>query len=373
MKKILLILIVLLLSGCSNYNEMSDLGTITGLGIDYKDGNFYISASMINFKDNKESVISLKSHNTSINTALNDLSLISSKNIYLEHLMVVVISEEVYKNHLKNVIDFFKNNSSTPLSFNVIISDNAEKIIDLTSPLDTTNSTYLINTIKLNNEYEGFASVVTFDELLDRYYSEGISLILTKVKTSDSFKSEEKNSSLIEITSLATLNNKLQINYLNKYESIGYNLLMNKIETTLLKIDCDDSYYTIELKWNKSKIKVKDKDKIDINITSFGTVNEFNCDITDDKKINSYVLNTTKNKINSIINSTINKSKSTNTDFLGIGKYLYAYQYKYFNKVNDIFENELLKDINFNINIDLQIDRINNVGDNKEGSDYNKQ
>ena len=49
MKKILLILSILLLTGCSsNYRELNELGITTAVSIDYKDNNFYVIAEVIN-------------------------------------------------------------------------------------------------------------------------------------------------------------------------------------------------------------------------------------------------------------------------------------------------------------------------------------
>ena len=40
MKKIIIIICIFILSGCSDYVEINDLGLITGISIDYKDNLF---------------------------------------------------------------------------------------------------------------------------------------------------------------------------------------------------------------------------------------------------------------------------------------------------------------------------------------------
>ncbi len=51
MKKIILLLFsILLLTGCSSYTELNDLGIVNLLGIDYKDNNFEVYVKVLEGK-----------------------------------------------------------------------------------------------------------------------------------------------------------------------------------------------------------------------------------------------------------------------------------------------------------------------------------
>ena len=56
MKKIILLFILLLLTGCKDYTEINDLGIISGMIIDYKDNKYEITTEIKVFVPEKKEV-----------------------------------------------------------------------------------------------------------------------------------------------------------------------------------------------------------------------------------------------------------------------------------------------------------------------------
>ena len=121
MKKVLVILtLICFIFGTNNYIELNKLAIITNMGINYKNNNY-----IVNFKEilpnKKYKYYSTKCKN--IKKCINDIENINHKNIYLNHLENIIISNKSIIYKLKYIFkDDFDN-------FNIIITNNPKKII----------------------------------------------------------------------------------------------------------------------------------------------------------------------------------------------------------------------------------------------------
>ena len=101
MKKIFILIILLLsVSGCWNYKELDDYSIVTGIAIDKSKDDYEVSVLISNAsKSSGDSPDSSQSKSVvysgkgnSIFKALKDISLISPKELYLDHFSILVIS-----------------------------------------------------------------------------------------------------------------------------------------------------------------------------------------------------------------------------------------------------------------------------------------
>ena len=100
-KKILIIFIIFFLTGCWNYQELNSLAITTAMAIDEADdGKYEVSLLIANSKkgqsnsDEAESQTVLYSgKGKTITEALKSIDSLSSRQIYLGHISVVVISK----------------------------------------------------------------------------------------------------------------------------------------------------------------------------------------------------------------------------------------------------------------------------------------
>ena len=115
MKKLLIIPLIFLLTGCWNYRELNQLAITTGIAVDKENDNYKITIMIANSKKSSSSDGSITPSaavydgtGQTIYEAFKDTSLSVSKQIYLSHIDVLVLSEEVAKNNLTDVIDLIK-------------------------------------------------------------------------------------------------------------------------------------------------------------------------------------------------------------------------------------------------------------------------
>ena len=106
MKKIkyLAIFSILLLSGCYNYRELSELAITTAIGIDKSDDGYIVTAQVMNIKKkegsssnagNSPDIIMYKSEAKSIKEALRYIVLQSPRKIYFSHLDILLIGLKI--------------------------------------------------------------------------------------------------------------------------------------------------------------------------------------------------------------------------------------------------------------------------------------
>ena len=107
MKKLFLILILFSLTGCWNYRELNQLAIATGFAVDYVDNEFEVSVLVSNSQkqnsageESKASTAVYKGRGQTIFEAIKDASMSISKQIYLSHIEILVLSSEIVSTKL---------------------------------------------------------------------------------------------------------------------------------------------------------------------------------------------------------------------------------------------------------------------------------
>ena len=130
MKKILLVIsLCFILTGCGNYAELDKLAIVTGVAID-KDGDDYeISYLVANSPKGQTSSKEGEAKTTvysGTGETIPDAAMIieqkSPKKIYLGHVNVVIISEEIAKDGFFKVADWLFRNPETRKQFYLLLA-----------------------------------------------------------------------------------------------------------------------------------------------------------------------------------------------------------------------------------------------------------
>lgn len=121
MKKILIILLLLLLTGCSDYNELNDIGLVSKMYIDYKD-KYQVTLEILN---NKKPIY-IKASGNKLEKALYNASLKTNLKLEYSHMYKVLLSKRSIP-YFDDFYDYFKRNINIRKDFNFYISDNIEK------------------------------------------------------------------------------------------------------------------------------------------------------------------------------------------------------------------------------------------------------
>ena len=353
MKKILILLIIILsLTGCKDYIEINDLAILTGIVIDYTDDMYEVTAQLIiNDKKSNTEVFTTKS--SSINEAIAELSKISNKEIFISHLKILIVTDNVLKNNI-DFKDYFLRSSKSKMNFYVYIinKDIKDKVLTIYKENDG-SAIYLEKMMKFNQNIFSSSTPLKFSEYA--YYSleKGYDNIYPKI---DIVKNNDKE--VLYLSNLTTFKDNKEIE-LSENESIFYNILTNKANKSSLTIDCDNDTFSIEIQDIKTKYKLKDN-KLTINNKSKTKIIDYKCkyDLNEKKSINK--LNNLTNKyIEDNINNLLNFIKKNNTDIIGIGSYIYKHNTNYFKDKNKW--NTYLNNIKINIRSNTNITSIGEI------------
>ncbi len=369
MKKLILIILLLSLTGCWNYSELNNLAITTGIAIDINENEFEVTILISNSqKQTKASQIAASSavysgKGRTIFEAIKDTSMAISKQIYLSHIEVLVLSSEVAKTRTQDVIDFFFRYPQTRNEFYVVIADNcaAKEIFEVTTPLETFPSQNISKNLEITDKLQGYTYTVTLNEFVKDIMDKGknpllptISIIGDKEKgNADKNIERNKPEAYLKLGMMAIFNGFSYVKTMDKDESAGINIINNRIETSLLKIPYKNGFVVIEL--NGCNTKIKFKNKFEIKVKAVGSIEEINGNINIDKEKEIEVIRELgKNEIKRLITSVLTLSQKEKIDILGLENIIYRNNYKYWDTIKNNFD-EQLGNFAFDIDINLEL------------------
>lgn len=376
MKKFVLIIITLFIllisSGCYNYKEINDMAIVSSIGIDKdnKNDKYIVSAQIMNSKESEDSedsqITVYTKEGDTVHEALRNITLKSPRKLYGNHLSKIVLSEEVAKEGIDNILDIFNRITEVRNEFIITIvkEDKASDVLKVLTTTESIPAEYVKLSLKIADKTSGLTYATKLDEFISLYLKKGIDPVVPVLKID---KKEKKGTTINNITTtnpiskiviedLAVTNKGKLETYLKNEEVIGYNFLSNQIQKMIIPVKCDDenNYASILILKNKTKSNAAKKDNkyiINFNINSEAIITEYNCkkDLTDEKVIKELEKDTEK-KIKRYIKKSLNKQKETKGKFLGLERIIYLdypkyknedYSVKYNAKVNLVRKGEI--------------------------------
>ena len=310
MKKFVLIIITLFIllisSGCYNYKEINDMAIVSSIGIDKdnKNDKYIVSAQIMNSKESEDSedsqITVYTKEGDTVHEALRNITLKSPRKLYGNHLSKIVLSEEVAKEGIDNILDIFNRITEVRNEFIITIvkEDKASDVLKVLTTTESIPAEYVKLSLKIADKTSGLTYATKLDEFISLYLKKGIDPVVPVLKID---KKEKKGTTINNITSNAAKKD-------NKYI-------------------------------------------INFNINSEAIITEYNCkkDLTDEKVIKELEKDTEK-KIKRYIKKSLNKQKETKGKFLGLERIIYLdypkyknedYSVKYNAKINLVRKGEI--------------------------------
>ena len=370
MKKFVLIIITLFIllisSGCYNYKEINNMAIVSSIGIDKdnKNDKYIVSAQIMNSKESENSedsqITVYTKEGDTVHEALRNITLKSPRKLYGNHLSKIVLSEEVAKEGIDNILDTFNRVTEVRNEFIITIvkEDKASDVLKVLTTTESIPAEYVKLSLKIADETSGLTYATKLDEFISLYLKKGIDPVVPVLKID---KKEKKGTTINNITTtnpiskiviedLAVTNKGKLETYLKNEEVIGYNFLRNQIQKMIIPVKCDDenNYASISILKNKTKSNATKKNNkyiINFNINSEAIITEYNCrkDLTDEKVIKELEKDTEK-KIKRYIKKSLNKQKETKGKFLGLERIIYLDYPKYKNEDYSV---------KYNVNVNL--------------------
>ena len=369
MKKIFLILIVLFLSGC-NYRELDKIAITVGCGLEKVDDGYKITVQIADTQkqgDSNSSTSPVRFKNytytdRTIHEAARGILTKLPKKAYTKHMQILVIDEKIASNGINEIIDFWFREVELRNDFYVFVSKDSTpiEVLGVLTQIYPINSVGIRNLIENNFKYLGGTVLTTFDDLTSSYISKTKEIILPTIVVlgKDGNKKDNLESSipesLISLSETAYFRDNKLVGYLDKKQTIYYNLVKNALKTSIISYECDkDKFVTFEIIENKTDIDiVKNKPEVNIKVQAKGNLTSIMCEYDISKNDGIKMIEKEGSlEIKKQIDSLFKLSKDNKTDIFSIRDIYYKHNNKYYKNIsnnNDFFDN-------LKVNVDVKL------------------
>lgn len=346
MKKILIIILTLLLcTGCFDYKEINDLAIINAIGVDYENDEYVITLEILNDQIDKDSSkitsYTKVGHGKNLTSAIENAADKLSKQLIFNHIKLMILSKSIIEEKFENIIDLFLRNTYFRENFYVISAtkNKPETLLNHTTNDAPIASTAITDTLE-SIRYSSNTNVLKkFDEMVEEVITYGIDTCFSNITLKD-------NEFIVDGMSIFN-NYSYKSNLSNEYVKI-YNLLIDNFDRPTYTINYDNLSFTTAI--NNGKINAEIKSGT-INVTGnlMGRIidNDPKYNIRDPKNLER-IDNDFTNLLNKKIPEFIKVLQDNNSDILGITKNYYK---KTRTKNKDYWlKLDIKSNIKFNIN-----------------------
>ncbi|MCL6603288.1 MAG: Ger(x)C family spore germination protein [Paenibacillus sp.] len=255
------LLLLLCLSGCWNYTEVEEMSIVAGVAID-KDkstGKILLTAETIDTtgggggEDNQASSTIHTLAGDTMFDIVRSMITMTGKKLFWSHAKAIIISEEVAREGMLKVIDWYSRDTETRADVYIFISKekNARDILTLNKTKNTILSFELGDMIKKEN-YVSTAPVTDIWDFFDNLESSGENAIVPLV-----YINERETRKTERISGCALFLKDKMVGTLTGEETKYMLFVTNKIKGGVLAIKDEKGQpgYSLEITSNKTKIK----------------------------------------------------------------------------------------------------------------------
>ncbi|WP_194841348.1 Ger(x)C family spore germination protein [Salinibacillus xinjiangensis] len=372
-----IIILTVLLSGCWDARELSDIAIATALGVDKEGDQILVSAQILNPGEIAGNTISTR---TAVSTyqakgstffeAIRKLTTIAPRRIYLAHLRMIILGEEFARGGVADVLDFISRDHEMRTDFNFAIAreNTAENVVQVLTPLEKIPANKIFGNLQAAEESWAGVSAVKLDELIASMTSKGKEASVTGLwvigdpEFGTQLENVEASLSPTEIKTdfIGVFKNDRFVDWLNEEQSKTLNRIKNKVKNTISWVPCDDggkvAIEVFKTHANVSGSMKKGIPKINVDVKSEANVGDVACalNLTKPKELRKLESKFEKS-IEEEMKTSIKKIQEMGTDVFGFGEVIHRASPKEWKKVkgqwNEIFANELEVKVNVKIKI----------------------
>ena len=321
MKKILIIILTLLLcTGCFDYKEINDLAIINAIGVDYENDEYVITLEILNDQIDKDSSkitsYTKVGHGKNLTSAIENAADKLSKQLIFNHIKLMILSKSIIEEKFENIIDLFLRNTYFRENFYVISAtkNKPETLLNHTTNEAPIASTAITDTLE-SIRYSSNTNVLKkFDEIVEEVITYGIDTCFSNITLKD-------NEFIVDGMSIFN-NYSYKSNLSNEYVKI-YNLLTDNFDRPTYTINYDNLSFTTAI--NNGKINAEiNNGSINVTGNLMGRIidNDPKYNIRDPKNLEK-IDNDFTNLLNKKISEFIKVLQDNNSDILGITRNYY--------------------------------------------------
>ncbi|KNY25965.1 hypothetical protein [Pseudobacteroides cellulosolvens] len=194
MKKLLLVLIILanmFLGGCLS-EELTDIGIAVSVGIDKSEEGYLVTYQVMNPKaisakaPNEASIVLYTESGKDLFQIIRKITEHSPRKMYHSHVRTVIFGEEIAKEGIKDMLDFFvrEHEYRTDFYFLIAKGTTAHNILKVITPLETETVSQMevYNALETSEKVWSPTKTTKIFELVNKIISDGDNPVMTGVE-----------------------------------------------------------------------------------------------------------------------------------------------------------------------------------------------
>ena len=375
-KIFLILFLCFLTSGCWNYNELDDFAIVTGMGIDEHEDGYKVSLVISNSQSTQGSSREGEAQTTvftgtgnNITEAISSIDMKTPRNLYLGHMAVVVIDENVARDDINIVLEALTRNPESAKKYHITLARDkkAEEILKTLSPLESFPSQNIANNIVTASSTQSITTESFISDFTMALLRPGVNGVMSSITIEGEASSIDNQDDLKNTEPEAMLKNETiglfkeykLVTWTTKKESLGINIVNNKTDRFYITNEIDDKNVVVLVDNCKCepKITIKNEDiDVVLNIETKGAIAEVDgkIDLEKTKTIEKINEETEKN-IKNMVYDGIKLAKENKTDVFGFGNMIYKQDYKYWYKVKDTWHDEHFPEIKIKVKVNVNL------------------
>ncbi|MGG3470660.1 Ger(x)C family spore germination protein [Neobacillus pocheonensis] len=356
---ICILILVPLLTACWNQKELTDLAFVMAIGVDKgEDKKFDVSFQLVN-PGNVSSgqsgggqglpIAVYKSSGNTITEAARKATKKVSRRLYYAHTNLFVVSEEVAREDVLELIDALDRDPEfrTTTEFVIARGITAEELVSTITVLDKLPVNKITKELKSTESMLGENMMVNVDDFISGIISNGKEPIVNGYKISGKAEEGGKASNFqtseaaayLEANGIAIFKDGKLTGWIENNKARGIVWILNKVKSTDINIDWNGKKDAITMApiRSKTKISVKFKNEkpvIHISIEDEGWISEANTaiDLTDPKEIDK-IDKLVEKEIQKQISASVKAVQKMKTDIFGFGERVHRANPKLWKKI----------------------------------------
>lgn len=265
MKRKLYFLLVLLLinttvlPGCWNYREIEQFAIVAGMAVDKgEQGNYLLTVEVVDMheggREGKIQSERVETYGDTLLDAIRNAIKISAKKLYWGHSEIVVLSQDVAKDGILEILDWLDRDAEPRLSTDLLVSKGmaASEVLEAQSMTMNIRS-YEVNEMLDSQRNLSKAPKVEVYEFINALTGQGVSAVLPAIRVT---KNQGKNKS--ELSGTAVFKKTRFMGFLDEEETKYFLFATDKIKGGLIVLqeDPEDEYAKMTLEIIRSKTKI---------------------------------------------------------------------------------------------------------------------
>lgn len=382
---VLLAVLFLILTGCWDRRELSDLGITMAMGIDKAGNKYQVTVQVVQPGEvaTKKGggqglpVTTYKAKGVTVYEAIRKITTDSPRKIYAAHLRMVIFGEKLAREGIGNTIDLLSRDYELRTDFYIVVAKEttAANVLRILTPLETTPAEKIYKSLEISSKVWAPSTAMTLDEFIKDYGSEGKQPVLSGIEligdaaTGNTKKNVEtiQPAAILRNTGLAVLRKDKLLGWLNEEESKGYNYIANQVKNTVGHVVCPNGKGNIALEVVASKAKIKGfvhngTPSIHINLYTEQSVGDVECrvDLTLTKTVEALEREAQK-ELREIITRSIRTVQSNyQADIFGFGDVIHRSNPKAWKSLKGDW-NRHFTDLDVQVNVKVKIKRVGTI------------